>query len=193
MITILGLWLSALFIIFRSIFQIRLEDTDLGVSATVSATLAGLALAFLTLIYQLNPKEKFLKLGLSFLTFVLLISTILVVASFTIYESIFEAAPRVEVWFLSSALLAAPLLGRHFAKEEAWSKFERVAYLLPFIVPFPLVGAISEMKLLTGSVLLLLLGVIGLLVLMAVFVYENLVRSREETAEEKFFNSSVEH
>jgi hypothetical protein len=192
MITTLGFWLSALFIVFRSVFQIRLEDSDLGVTATVSATLAGLALAFLTLIYQLNPKDKFLKLGLSFLTLLLLLSTVLVIASFMVYEKTFEAAPRVEVWFLSSALLAAPLLGRHFTREEVWSKFERVAYLLPFIIPFPLVGAISERKLLTGSVLLLLLAVIGLPVLMTVFVYENLVRPREETAEEKFFNSSVE-
>lgn len=190
-ITTLGLWITALFIVFRAVYEIRLEDPDLSIIASVSATLAGLALAFLTLIYQLNPKDRFLKLGFSFLTFVLLISTILVVAALMVYDRSFDAKPRVEVWFLCSAVLAAPLLGRRYAKKQ-WSKFESVAYLLPFIIPLPLVFAISDKKLLTASVLLLLLGVIGLPVLMTVFVYGTFRRPQKETTEERFFNASVE-
>lgn len=188
--TTLGLWMTALFVVFRTVYELKLEDADLAITAEASATLAGLALAFLTLIYQLNPGDRFLKMGFAFLTFVLLLSTILVVMAVLVYEKSFEAAPRVEVWFLSSAVLLAPLLGRRFAKEK-WSKFEHVAYLLPFLIPLPLVSAISERKLLTGSLLLLLLAVIGLPILMIAFVYGTLKRQSEETAEEKFFNASV--
>ena len=66
MLTTLALWMSALFIAFGIRYQIRLEDPDLGIITSASATLAGLAIAFLALIYQLNPRERFLKLGFSF-------------------------------------------------------------------------------------------------------------------------------
>lgn len=192
MLATLAIWVSAVLFFFRFGYEIKLEDPDLGITASVSATLAGLALAFLTLIYQLSPRDRFLKLGFSFLTFVLLVSTIFVVGAMAVSERTFDARPRVEVWFVSSALLVLPLLLRHVVKDEAWSKVERVLYTLPYLVPFPLVWSISERRLLTASVLLLALGVIGLPVLMAVFVYGTLREQPEETAEERFFMASAE-
>jgi hypothetical protein len=191
--TTLGLWVSAIFIVFRLVFEIKLEDPDLGIIASVAGTLAGLSISFLTLIYQLNQEERFLKISFGFLTFVFLGSTILSVLALMTYGRTYDVTPRVEVWFLSSMVFLAPLLGKHFAKKY-WSTLEHFAYTLPFLIPAPLFIATSDLKLLTTAVFLLLLGVIGLPVLMGVLIYGTLRKQseKEETAEEKFFRASFE-
>jgi hypothetical protein len=135
----LSLWVGVIYLfVYRAQFNLDLGESDLAVAGTVSSGLAGLALTFLGLVHQLNPREKYLKLGLGLLTFFLLLSTVLTVMAAAFYAKDFVFKPSMSVWFFWSSILLLPYFVK-LISNRSWSWLDYILYLAP--LPDSLPGA----------------------------------------------------
>jgi hypothetical protein len=196
----LTVWVSSLFLlVLKSEHVLALGPSDLSPIGEVAASLAGLALALLGVVHQLNLANTLLKLGLGFLTFVLLLSTFLVTGAYARYVDQFTCAPEVTLWVVSlaGATLVPMLIRRLFLLKRntrghtispdtgrGWAR--DLAYALPLLTPVPLLASVQgECRLLAYSVLLLALGLIGIMALLLVFVFKAYLKPSEPIEEMK--------